>query len=103
MPVSVLSGQGLGTLRRSAAERVFSERLALADLEPALTRERHRVALGRAQAALDQAVSRLGSGGDAVLASHHIREASTALDELLGVIDVEEVLDRVFGSFCVGK
>jgi tRNA modification GTPase len=38
-----------------------------------------------------------------VLASHHVREATSALEELLGAVDVEEVLDRVFGSFCVGK
>jgi tRNA U34 5-carboxymethylaminomethyl modifying GTPase MnmE/TrmE len=38
-----------------------------------------------------------------VLASHHVREATAALEELLGTFDVEEVLDRVFGSFCVGK
>jgi tRNA modification GTPase len=103
LAVSVLSGQGLDRLRRSAAERVFSERLALADLEPALTRERHRIALSRAQAALASAVPHLGRAGDAVLAAHHIQEATSALEELLGVVDVEEVLDRVFGSFCVGK
>jgi tRNA modification GTPase len=102
LPVSVLSGEGLGLLRRAAAERVFSERLALADLEPALTRERHRIALGRARDALAAAVPHFG-GGDPVLAAHHIREATSALEELLGVVDVEEVLDRVFGSFCVGK
>ena len=45
LPVSVVTGQGLGVLRRAAAERVFGDRIALADLEPALTRERHRVAL----------------------------------------------------------
>jgi tRNA modification GTPase len=38
-----------------------------------------------------------------VLAAHHVREATSSLDELLGTVDVEEVLDRVFGSFCVGK
>jgi tRNA modification GTPase len=38
-----------------------------------------------------------------VLVAHHVREATAALDELVGVVDVEEVLDRVFGSFCVGK
>jgi tRNA U34 5-carboxymethylaminomethyl modifying GTPase MnmE/TrmE len=32
-----------------------------------------------------------------------VREATAALDELLGVVDVEEVLGRIFGSFCVGK
>jgi tRNA modification GTPase len=103
LPVSVITGEGVGPLRRAAAERAFSERITLADLEPALTRERHRTALVRAQAALAEAVPHLGRGGDAVLASHHVREATAALDELLGVVDIEEVLDRVFASFCVGK
>ena len=103
LPVSVVTGDGLEALRRSAAARVFSERIALADLEPGLTRERHQIALARAQTALAASLPHLGPEGDAVLAAHHVREASAALDELLGVVDVEEVLDRVFGSFCVGK
>ena len=103
LPVSVITGEGLGALRRTAAERVFSDRINLADLEPALTRERHRTALVRAQEALAQAVPHLGRRGDAVLAAHHVREATAALDELLGTVDIEEVLDRVFSSFCVGK
>lgn len=103
LAVSVVTGEGLGALRRAAAERVFADRLNLADLEPGLTRERHRVALTRAQDALAAAVPHLGRKGDAVLAAHHVREATTALDELLGVVDIEEVLDRVFASFCVGK
>jgi tRNA modification GTPase len=103
LAVSVVSGEGLEPLRRFAAERMFSERIALSDLEPGLTRERHRLALGRAQAALSSAIPHLGRHGDAVLAAHHVREAAGALDELLGAVDIEEVLDRVFGSFCVGK
>ena len=84
--VSVLTGEGLGGLRRAAAERVFSERINLADLEPGLTRERHRTALrpGAGGARLRR-VPHLGRGGDAVLAAHHVREATAALDELLGV------------------
>jgi tRNA modification GTPase len=101
--VSVVTGAGLGDLRRAAAERVFADRINLADLEPVLTRERHRTALLRAQDALAGAVPHLGREGDAVLASHHVREATSALDELLGTVDIEEVLERVFGSFCVGK
>jgi tRNA modification GTPase len=102
-PVSAVTGQGLGGLRRVAAEQVFADRINLADLEPALTRERHRTALARAREALAAAVPHLGKNGDAVLAAHHVREATSSLDELLGTVDVEEVLDRVFGSFCVGK
>ncbi|HET7240436.1 MAG TPA: tRNA modification GTPase, partial [Gemmatimonadales bacterium] len=101
--VSVVTGQGLADLRRAAAERVFGDRIALGDLEPTLTRERQRVALQRAQEALAESLTHLGPAGDAVLASHHVREATLALDELVGSVDIEEVLGRVFAGFCVGK
>ena len=100
---SVVTGHGLEAVRRAAAERVFGDRIALGDLEPSLTRERHRVALLRARDALLESLPQLGPGGDAVLASHHLRQATLALDELIGAVDVEEVLGRVFAGFCVGK
>jgi len=103
LAVSCLTGQGLGALRKAVAERIFGDRLALADLGPGLTRERHREALVGARAALADAQPHLGRGGDPVLVAHHVRRATLALDELVGVIDVEEVLGRVFASFCVGK
>jgi len=103
LSVSALTGAGLDRLRRAVAERLFAGEVALADLEPALTRERHRVALTRASRALANARPELAHGGDAVLAAHHVQEAVRALDSLIGVVDVDEVLDRVFASFCVGK
>ncbi|MGI9041744.1 MAG: tRNA uridine-5-carboxymethylaminomethyl(34) synthesis GTPase MnmE [Gemmatimonadales bacterium] len=101
--VSVVTGEGLGELREAAAARVFADRMSLGDLEPALTRERHRTALLGAQSALADSLSHLGPGGDPVLTAHHLHQATAALDELLGAVDVEEVLDRVFAGFCVGK
>lgn len=103
LAVSAVTGEGLDRLRRTVAERLFSGGVALADLEPALTRERHRVALARAAEALAEAQPHIAAGGDAVLAAHHVQEAVRALDSLIGVVDVEDVLDRVFASFCVGK
>lgn len=101
--VSVVTGEGLDRVRRAAAERVFADRITLADLEPVVARERHGRALARAREALAEALPHLEPGGDAVLAAHQVREATAALDELVGAVDVEEVLDRVFASFCVGK
>jgi tRNA modification GTPase len=101
--VSVVTGEGLDALRRAVAQRVFAERIALADLEPALTRARHRTALEHARAALAGALDQFRGSADAVLVAHHVREATTALDELVGAVDVEDILDRVFASFCVGK
>ena len=91
-------------LRRAVAAALFdSDRLADADLEPLLTRERHRQALARAGSELEQARAMMGPAGEPVLVAHHVRQAAVSLDELIGVVDVEEVLDRVFSRFCVGK
>jgi tRNA modification GTPase len=101
--VSTVTGQGLDIVRRAVAEAVFGRRVALGDLEIGLTRERHRNALEAAAEALTEARPHLEPGGDAVLAAHHVRMAALALDELVGAIDVEDVLERIFSSFCVGK
>ena len=103
LPVSAVTGQGLAELKRAIVEQLFQSGAGFADLEPALTRERHRVALSTARDALAATATQLGPGGEAVLAAHHVQEAVRALDGLVGVVDVEEVLDRVFASFCVGK
>ena len=103
LPVSVVSGTGLDAVRRVAAERTFAERLVLGDLEPALTRARHRTALARAREALAGALEQFRGAGDSVLVAHHVREATGALDELIGAVDLDDVLDRVFATFCVGK
>jgi len=100
---SALTGEGLDALKAAIVHAAFGEQATLADLEPGLTRERHRIALTRAQVALQGATPHLAARGDAVLAAHHLREAARALEELIGVVDVDEVLDRVFRSFCVGK
>lgn len=103
LPVSAVTGEGLDTLRRAVASRLFGAGEAYADLEPMLTQERHRVALGRAAAELESATPHLEPGGDAVLAAHHVRLGVSALDELIGVVGNEDILDRIFGRFCIGK
>jgi tRNA modification GTPase len=103
LPVSAETGEGLGELRRAIVERLYQAGTGLGDLEPALTRERHRLALARAAEALEGARPHLAPTGDAVLAAHHVQQAVLALDALIGAIDVDDVLDRVFATFCVGK
>ncbi len=101
--VSAVTGEGLSALRQAVVARLYNAGAGLGDLEPALTRERHRVALLRAAEALEGARPHVGPAGDAVLAAHHVQQAVHALDALVGAIDVDEVLDRVFATFCVGK
>lgn len=66
---------------------------------PAITRARHRAALTDAVEALDRA---LAAPAPELLAED-LRSAAMALGRVIGVVDVEDVLDRVFASFCIGK
>ncbi|MDD3838440.1 MAG: tRNA uridine-5-carboxymethylaminomethyl(34) synthesis GTPase MnmE, partial [Phenylobacterium sp.] len=67
---------------------------------PAATRQRHRELLGEALERLDSA---LAHGEAPELAAEDVRLAARALDRITGRIHPEDVLDRVFASFCIGK
>jgi tRNA modification GTPase len=103
LAVSVITGVGLDTLRKRLAEVAFGQLLALGDVEPVVTRARHRAALERALGELDGFRTARGAGVDAAAAATHLRAAVTALDDLIGVVTPDDVLDRVFATFCVGK
>lgn len=71
---------------------------------PIVTRARHRHALELAAGEIDDFLHIWNAGAaPASVAAVHIRTAAFQLDELIGSVDVEDVLDRVFASFCVGK
>lgn len=102
--VSAQNGDGLPAL---LAAVVAAARHAAPEPDadtPVISRARHRLAL-------EQARAELQAFGDAwkaealpaPVAGVHVRAAATALDELIGVVDVEEVFGRVFATFCVGK
>jgi tRNA modification GTPase len=96
MAVSVVSGQGLSKLMRTLVERA---RLLLpkAD-ELALDRRQHDL-LVEAHEALERA-ARLD---DPVLVAEELRNARLAIDRISGRAGVEDLLDALFGRFCLGK
>ncbi len=103
IPVSVRSGKGLDELRRELAELVFSGVIGSGADVPVLTRRRQREGAERARDEVRAFWEALEEGIPAEAASTHLRTAETALEELLGVISPDEVLDRVFSRFCIGK
>jgi tRNA modification GTPase len=75
----------------------------LAAPEPALiTRQRHRLALTDALAALQRALAPELANREDLLAEE-LRAAARALERLTGRVDVEDVLDVIFRDFCIGK
>jgi tRNA modification GTPase len=98
LPISVKTGAGIGNLLSVIAERLG----AITNPEPALlTRERHRVAVADAVLSLERAMT--AEHGQAELLAEDVRLAILALERLVGRIDVEDVLDRLFSGFCIGK
>jgi tRNA modification GTPase len=101
--VSSVSGEGLDELRASIRSAV-GRGISLPDDTPLVTRARHAAALRRAAEEV-RAFRFAWEGGTlpAPVAATHLRAAITALEELVGAVDVEDVLERVFRTFCVGK
>jgi tRNA modification GTPase len=64
---------------------------------------RHQDALRRALQALDSATSGLAMGTPLDLVSFDVRAAATALGEITGASVDDELLDRIFRDFCIGK
>ena len=68
------------------------------------TRERHKSSMINAKRFLGNAVVSLRDGPEYYdITAEEIRAATSALDSLIGRIGVEDVLDEVFSSFCLGK
>lgn len=90
--VCALDGWNIGALRRAIAEAAVGGGLAALP--------RHREALARARARLEGAKAEVGQ---AEVVAQELRLALDALGEVVGRITPDEVLGRVFASFCVGK
>ena len=102
--VSAETGTGLQALLGAIDDALDSQHGQISPDVPLLTRARHRQAISLARSEVDQFLSAwCGEKLPATVASVHLRTAVCALEELIGAVDVEDVLDRVFSSFCVGK
>ncbi len=98
-------GTGLAELL-SAVQQELGARYGVVEPEvPRLTRERHQAAVraSREELAAFREAWAGGAGVPALIAAVHVRAAVAALDEVIGSVSLEDVLDRLFGEFCVGK
>jgi tRNA modification GTPase len=97
--ISGLTGHGIDRMVQDII-RVLSQRSAGAGVA---IRDRHRQAMERALQDIDMAKGLIASVGPADLIAADLRAATRAVDMIVGRVDVEELLDEIFRSFCIGK
>ncbi|MEN3975335.1 tRNA uridine-5-carboxymethylaminomethyl(34) synthesis GTPase MnmE [Emcibacter sp. SYSU 3D8] len=99
--ISVRTGEGIDALLAAIEDRVVGM-MGLRDV-PSLTRARHRRALEAAAGHLDRACAAVAGMLEPELVAEDVRLAARALGRITGRVDVEDLLDVVFGEFCIGK
>jgi tRNA modification GTPase len=100
--VSAERGEGLDALFGALA--AFARDSFAAGEAAVVTRTRHRRALEETVAALDRGVVESAAQNPREeLIAEELRHASWALGRLTGRVDVEDVLDKIFREFCIGK
>lgn len=102
MCISTITGEGLDVLRHHLRSRILPDHLEASD-GVMITNVRHQAALGRAHEALTQAIDAIASGRELECLAVDLRTAADALGEITGVITSDEILDRIFSEFCIGK
>jgi tRNA modification GTPase len=100
--ISARTGEGVAALVEAVAREVGPGESVILGQAP-LTRARHRLAVETALSALARARESARAGLPLEFPAEDVREAAAALAGLLGEVAPEEVLDAVFGQFCVGK
>ena len=99
--ISCVTGDGMLDLQREILSRIRQQNLRP---ESAIAiNTRHRDCLRRALDSCDHAQTALGDGLSAEYVAVDLDQALRALGEVLGVVDVEQILDSVFSQFCIGK
>jgi tRNA modification GTPase len=98
--VSALTGRGLADLR-DRLRTVLGYRPGEAGVLSA--RRRHLVALAATRARLASAAAGLAAGAGTELVAEELRLAHDALGEITGRFTSEDLLGRIFASFCIGK
>ena len=96
-----MTGEGIAALRDAILTLATGGAAASAGAR--LTNLRHRDAVARAHADLLRALAATGSATPHEMLLLDLYEALHALDELTGQTTADDILHRIFSSFCIGK
>jgi tRNA modification GTPase len=100
--VSCLTGEGIESLADAICARVTGGQLAWNPATAAIN-ARHQRCLARARGSLIAARDALATGTSPEFVALDLRAALDAVGEVVGGTDTEEILGKIFSTFCIGK
>ncbi len=101
--VSIFDEVSIETLRREMTKSAYLVQNSVGAGEMVLTNFRHKVCLEKVMASLEDAVISLDKEISGEFISVDLRAAMNHLGEITGEITNDEILNNIFGSFCIGK
>jgi len=101
LKISAKFGDGLDALREALTDSAVSGEIA--DEGGMITQMRHKLALEKAQTCLAAVEESLNNGRSPEFAAFELRCALDALDEITGKKIQDDILHRIFSTFCIGK
>lgn len=102
VPVSSHTGAGLEALSARMVEAITEGGTAFEQTEVAVN-ARHQACLERARNAMEAAMAEFSKGASVEFVALDLRLALEALGDIVGRVDVEDVLGAIFSQFCIGK
>lgn len=101
--VSALTGDGLERLREALVQTALAGQHVTPESSLTVTNARHYQVLDRAAQSLNLALESLEAGASGEFVTPDIRAALDALGEITGAVTTDEILNEIFGKFCIGK
>lgn len=99
---AIPQGKGLDVLKTAISEELLGDEFVVGE-SPIVTNARHQDALRRAHNGLNDAIESLANSMPPELVAVDLRISLDALGDVVGKTTTEDILDRIFSQFCVGK
>ena len=99
---SIISGEGVESLRETIRDTVVGKEQRIAG-EAVVTNLRHKTALEESKKELNNFLEAVHKKLPLEILALHLRTSLDSLGQITGVVTTEDILDRVFSEFCIGK
>ena len=99
---AIIQGEGIDLLKKIIRDTVVGKEKGIAG-ETIVTNLRHKNALEHSKMELNNFLEALHNKLPLEIQALHLRGALDSLGEITGVVTTEDILDRIFSEFCIGK